>query len=41
MVYVWYMLWYMYEKHIPCRKAFVHQGFSRVMVYGYMLTEEQ
>jgi len=36
MVYLWYMLWYMSEKHIPCRKAFVHRGFSPSMVYGYM-----
>ena len=32
----WYMLWYMSAKHIPCRKPFLHQCFSPVMVYGYM-----
>ena len=36
MVYLWYMLWYMSEKHIPWLKAFVHRGFSPSMVYGYM-----
>ena len=29
-------VWYMSEKHIPCCKPFVHQGFRVVMVYGYM-----
>ena len=33
----WYMSWYMSAKHIPCRKPFVHRGFSVVMVYGYMV----
>ena len=34
MVYVWYMLWYTFEKHIPWLKAFVHRGFRPLMVYG-------
>ena len=27
-------VWYTFEKHIPWPKAFVHQGFRPLMVYG-------
>ena len=30
-------LWYMFKRHIPYRKPFVHRYFGGVMVYGYMI----
>jgi hypothetical protein len=36
-IYPMVYLWYMFKRHVPYRKPFVHRCFGGVMVYGYMI----